>query len=431
MDSHHKQPSAMTTDSVIVAAATGKAGHPEREEEQFVRLGPGQMLLAYVSGAFGFTLQTMGTFLVPLRAHELGAPMDLIGLIVGAGALVPALLSVPAGALADSVGARRAYMIGTFSTAMVTLLLAAATDYWALLGLQLIFGFTQNIGWVAAQTYITSVGSRAERAAITGRFSFSSNVGIFLGPSLAGVAAQMVGYQSAFLFFVVVALAFTAIGLALPEVKLRDGPMAAPVGASVGFGAALELLRLRGVQVAMFLTFVRLWTWSGWSAFYPLFLVERGYPPALVGTIISSSSLVSTVSALGAGRLSRLATKEIVTAGGLAIGAAGTLLSPLVAVAPWVYLPPVLLGLGIGISLPLLMAIVSEHSPSGRRGVALGLRTSANRAASTVSPIAVGAFVTSLGTTLGFALSAVVAWLVLVTAIWLHLGHRRLQRPQA
>ena len=73
----------------------------------------GQLGLVYLSGSFGFGFQQMAAFLVPLRAHELNAPLDQIGLIVGAGAVVPALLSVWSGQLADRFGARRTYIGGT------------------------------------------------------------------------------------------------------------------------------------------------------------------------------------------------------------------------------------------------------------------------------------------------------------------------------
>lgn len=73
--------------------------------------------MAYVAGSFGFGVQSMLSFLVPLRAKELGAPLEVIGLIVGAGALIGAVMSVPSGALSDRIGARRAYAMGTAITA--------------------------------------------------------------------------------------------------------------------------------------------------------------------------------------------------------------------------------------------------------------------------------------------------------------------------
>ena len=58
------------------------------------RLSRAQLGLVYLSGSFGFGFQQMAAFLVPLRARELQAPLDQIGIIVGAGAVVPAVTCV-------------------------------------------------------------------------------------------------------------------------------------------------------------------------------------------------------------------------------------------------------------------------------------------------------------------------------------------------
>src|SRR5438876_8326064 len=98
----------------------------------------------------------MAAFLVPLRARELSAPLDQIGLIVGAGAIVPALLSVWSGELADRWGARRTYIGGTLVAALAALLMLPVTDYWLLLPIQLVMGFARSTAWVASQTYVAN-----------------------------------------------------------------------------------------------------------------------------------------------------------------------------------------------------------------------------------------------------------------------------------
>src|ERR1041385_5449222 len=102
------------------------------------RLTRAQLGLVYLSGSFGFGFQQMAAFLVPLRARELGAPLDQIGIIVGAGAVVPALLSVWSGELSDRFGARRAYIVSTLGEAAMGLLLFPVTNYWLLLPIQLV-----------------------------------------------------------------------------------------------------------------------------------------------------------------------------------------------------------------------------------------------------------------------------------------------------
>lgn len=388
-----------------------------------VHLSRGRMLIAYVAGTYGFGIAGMATFLLPLRAKELGAPLPLIGLIVGAGGLIPALISVPAGELSDRIGAHRTYYIATLVSGLAAAGFALMTSYWGLLALQFVFGTARSIGWVSSQTYVTAIGTQAERPAITGRFSFSVSLGTLSGPVIIGVVAQLTGYQHAFWFMAAIAIVYTAMGLALPNVQPKISH--ASSRASAGFSVALDLLRSRQIRIAIMLTFARIWNGSGWTPFYQLLLREHGYGPALIGVVVAAGPVVGALISLLSGRIARLASKEMLTILGLAVGACGIIISPHVVVMPLVFLPPALNGIGTGISLPMLMSIMADAAPLGRLGVALGLRTGANQAASLTSPIIVGALFPAVGLVLGFALSAMISWSLIGTAAWLYLGKRR------
>ena len=184
------------------------------------------------------------------------------------------------------------------------------------------------------------------------------------------------------------------------------------------------MLKSRGIQVALLLTFSRLWAASGWRPFYPIFLASHGFAPALIGTVLAANSAVSTVVTLGAGPIGRRIDPVIATAIALALGALGMALSPFVASVPIVYLPALLTGTAAGLSLPLLMATVSTEAPPDQRGVALGLRMSANQAASTTAPIVVGSLVSAFGIVVGFAASAAFCWMILGAAVVLHVRSR-------
>ena len=77
-----------------------------------VRPASRQMLVFYVACGFPISFLSMVMFLVPLRARELGAPVELIGIIIGVGALLGMIAAVPAGALADRIGARQSFLLG-------------------------------------------------------------------------------------------------------------------------------------------------------------------------------------------------------------------------------------------------------------------------------------------------------------------------------
>jgi MFS family permease len=396
-----------------------------------IHVQPWQMGLTYISGAFAFEFQQMVSLLIPLRAQHAGIPIELIGVLIGAGATIPALLSVTSGAIADRFGPKITYIISTLVCAVTSFAFVFATEFWGMLALQLVLGMARSTAWVASQTYVSNVGTSADRPGQMGKLSFASNAGTIAAPVLAGWTADLFGFQNAFIVVGATCVVFLLMGMVLPDVRARSTSKGKSRDSSGGFGTALELMKVRGIQVALMLTFVRLWNGNAWRAFFPLFLASQGFSATLIGTVLSSNSIVSTATALFAGPLSRRATPELITAIALGLGSLGAAISPLVASVPWVYAPSILMGTGVGLSLPLLMAIMTEDTPPDQRGVALGLRMSANQVAQAAAPIAMGGMVTAVGTITAFAMSGVLMWVLLAAAVWVHIVDRRSKQTVA
>ena len=392
------------------------------EEMQPKRLTRNEMLLAYVSGSFGFGYQSMIVFLLPLRARELGAPLAAVGLIVAAGSIIPGLLSIGSGAVVDRIGARRTFIACTSFTVVTAFAFALAQNYWVLGLLQLFNGFFRTSGWVASQTYVTGLGSPSERPGILGKFSFSANLGSFVGPLITGVIADAAGFRIAFVYVGAIGAIFPLVGLLLPEIELASRGQAAAVR---GWGAMLALLKGRSIQAALVLTCVRLWLPSAWQPFYQIFLSDHGFRPFLIGTVLSASSATAVPTTLAAGRLSRWMSKESATAAALGLGALGVLVSPFVAFMPLAYVPAILLGVANGISLPLLIALMAEDAEPSQLGLALGLRTGINQLAAFVAPIAAGLLVPALGIAYGFGAVGLTGFGGLACALLLTFGRRQ------
>jgi len=384
------------------------------------------LALAYASGAFGLAMTAQVTFLVPLRARELGASFDIIGLLIGSGALAAALSSVSCGAVIDRLGPKRTFILGAAGTAVLSLLFVLVTSYWWFFLLQPVLGIARNLGWVASQGYITSVGTPQERPKLAGRFSFFSSVGQMAGPVLVGGAAQLFGFRLALLVPAVYALCFVLLGLLLTETRSADHATTR-TAQGIGIRTALELIALRGIQVAMLLTFARLWVGHIYSTFLPVYLVDTGFEPGVVGTVMATSGLVAALMAPTTGFWTRYMSQQATAVVGLAAGAVALLLAPHVAVIPLVYLVPAFVGIGHGLSLPLLLSIVTTAAPADKRGVALGLRGTVNQTAATAAPVIVGPLITAVGMGLGFTTGGVVAIAMLVAVHMLHAVDRREQ----
>lgn len=382
--------------------------------------------LAYVIGAFGLSLSAQVYFLVPLRARELGAGIDVIGLILGIGTLAAAASSVTAGGVIDRLGPKRAFLIGAWGTFAASLALALVDGFWWFIAIQPLHGVLRNLGWIASQTYITSFAADEERARLTGWFSLYSNIGMMLGPLLVGIAATVVGFRWALLVPAIYSLLFVLIASPLPPGRAGSATYrSASDRFDSGMGPALGLLANRGIQVALLLTFSRLWTSQIFSAFLPLFMVENGITPSSAGTVMATSGFVAALVAPTAGKWARRFSPQAAASLGLGCNAVGLILAPHLATLPLIFIVPILMGIGTGLSLPLLITIVTSVVPIQQRGTALGLRAFVNQVAATAAPVTIGPLMTFLGLTLGFMVGGGVAGMLVIAAFARHRSNGR------
>jgi MFS family permease len=378
-------------------------------------------LLAYLIGAFGLSLSAQINFLVPLRARELGAGLDVIGLIIGSGTLAAAASSVTIGAVIDRLGPKRAFLIGAFGTMLVSMSFTLVGGYWWFIAMQPLHGIVRNLGWVASQGYITSFATDDARALLTGRFSFFSNVGAMVGPLLAGSAAAVFGFRWALFVPAIYSLVFAIIALFLVETKVQESGEKRPKEkGGAGFSAALSLLPIRGIQVALLLTFARLWSSHVYAAFLPVYMVDSGISANTAGIVMATSGFVAAIMAPTTGFWTRFMSPQAAASLGLSCNALGLILVPYLASVPAIFLVPVLVGIGTGLSLPLLITIVTSVVPVQRRGVALGLRALVNQVAATAAPVIIGPLMMVLGLGLGFTTGGAVAAVLLASARVLH-----------
>ena len=88
----------------------------------------GRTLPIYLSaGAFFAAIAARG-FLVPLRAHELGADRFQVGLLFSVATLAGAALSLPAGLLADRFGRRSMVLFSAITGGASQVLIATSTS---------------------------------------------------------------------------------------------------------------------------------------------------------------------------------------------------------------------------------------------------------------------------------------------------------------
>ena len=388
-----------------------------------------QRFFAYMMGGYGLSLNALTAFLVPLRAVDLGVPLALIGVLVGVRSIAETLLSVPLGRWMDKVGPRTAFVAGAATTALLGVGFFLASNIVALFALQLLIGASRPLGWVGGQSYVSGMSTAGDRVRDAGRLAFVANLFQIITPLLAGLVVTGRSAQFGFLLVCAHGLFFLLVGFQVPHLEAdrkrakeaaasaSTDPAAAAAPAAPARVSTRELLTVPAIRAAMFLTFARLWLTSAWASFFPLFLVTSGLSAAVAGSAVSAMSATSTVLALTAGPLSKRIRPAILTALALGIGAFGLAIGPFLPSVPWIYVSSLLMGVGQGLSLPLLIVIVSNAVPDRQRSQALSLRNSVNQGASTIAPSLIAPLMALFGVLVAFPTIGAIAGLSLLLAV--------------
>src|SRR5438132_1106434 len=146
--------------------------------------------------------------------------------------------------------------------------------------------------------------------------------------------------------------------------------------------------------------------WDIYGFLMPLYGSRIGLAAGTIGLVMSSFALATfVVRALLTMLVQRVRHWVLISS---AMGVAGTayLLFPFVHSVPLLMALSFMLGLGLGASQPVIMALLYEQSPRGRQGEAVGIRTTMMNGSQTFIPLASGAISAALGMAPVFALIA-------------------------
>ena len=387
-------------------------------------------LLSLAMGASTIGQSMMGTA-VPLFAVALGLAPLWVGVLVALPNVLPVMLAMRAGAWIDVGGAGRWLMAGAMGMATAPLLLALVPAVPTLAVAQLVLGVFQLFKALASQSYVAdlSAGGSLERNYAT--YATLLSAGRLVGPVVAGLAIDGVGFSGAFALATGVLLVTAAMTWALRRGGGTGGgqhevgtnaPSQVGGGSRPGVGppepyGPREALANVGVQLAVLSSAGVFVAISVRQAFLPVVLQELGYPATMIGGLISLGALAAVLVRPAMPWVSRALggpARTLVVAMAAVAVAVGWLgmVSSVVAFA----LLGVLAGFGTGVGLPLSIVTVASHVEPRHRGAALGLRLSLNRAAQLAMPVFIGGVIGWLGFAVGFGAAGVLLALLAAAA---------------
>ena len=360
--------------------------------------------LALASG-MAAGLYTMVGLLVPLWAGTLGASPREVGLLVGAGAVLPMLLAVPAGASVGRLGAPRLLVVAALLAMVGTLAIPFERDPTRLVLLQLVGGLGRAIAWMAVQTYLVQLGGGPDGTRRAVVFSCASMLGTLLSPFVVGVVVEAGGHAAAFGTAAAAYALLALVGVRLPApdpqagLDPRPSPPVEPRPSPLG---SAPRLASRGMALVLLGTFLRFACGSLRLAFFPLYLAGLGYSPLAIGLLVGLGNLVSVGGApLARPLLARVGSPRLLYVA-LCVGLTALALTPLGTGALVLVGLAALWGLGMGLSLPALLQQIADGTRREDRGLAVGLRQTVNEAAALTTPVALGLVSTRIGIDGGF-----------------------------
>tara|TARA_R110002126_G_scaffold10533_34_gene48539 strand:+ start:5113 stop:6336 length:1224 start_codon:yes stop_codon:yes gene_type:complete len=390
-----------------------------------------QQLPIYGAGVFSNSNITISSIIVPLWALYLGVSPGIIGVLLGIRHFPGLLFAIHGGVLLDRLGARPIMIIFAAMAVAVPLLFPIMPWVWAMLVLQMVWGFATTMTWMGAQTCVSQMMRGSTRHAA--RLSVSVRLGMLVGPPFAGWAWDTWGAWGGFGSISVWALGLLISCLALPKAgfddaqpvrRFRIGDLL-PRGAD--YLAALRMMTIPAIAICVYLSAIRIASYGVQESFYIVYLKEIGLSAGNIGLLAGTGhSIMGAVGALMLGLAPQIRSIRrqlylfLVT---LAVAIVMISITPLLFDFWPLFAAITLRGLLLGFNQPLMISMMAGASPANVQGQTVGLRTTANRAAATFIPVAMGFLVEAIGIEYSFYVMGAVmlggcfwVWLLMLRA---------------
>jgi predicted MFS family arabinose efflux permease len=369
-----------------------------------------------------FSMSWVASVVLGLWLLEMKTPAWLIGIVIGSRHVLTLFLSIHGGALMDRLGTKR-LMVGFGIIGIIAPLLFPLSPWIpGLVVLQMVAGLSEAMGWLGAQTL--SGSAMKANPVYLGRLSFAARLGGFVGPWMIGIVWDRFGIWPSFIAMSLWAAVGLVAALQLPDAE-TDRPQSS--GARVrardlmprltDYVAAGRLVALPAIGLIMFATVSRIGGTGIQNSFYVIYLKSVGIDGSAIGALLGAANFCGGIGSFAIAPLVRRVHPHwlviiIVTLTVFAIAAtpflSGSYVLLMVAIG--------LRGLCLGISQPLEISITSRALGADRQGTGFGLRTTANRAASTMVPMVMGGIADVVGIESSFIVMGAILLAVMVGA---------------
>ena len=359
-------------------------------------LGRNPRLVALIAlGIANHTALAGSRVVVSLEALRLGASTAVVGILLALYALLPMLFAVATGRLSDRVGVRRPMLAGSVALVAGSALPALVPGFTALFVSAAVVGVGFMLFQVPVQNATGEMGPPQDRAHNFSLLALGYSISGFCGPLVAGLTIDHGGFAAAFAVLALLPVVPAAV-LARDRLPL-PGPH--PARAEGRTGGALELVRHRQLRWVFFVNALLAIGWDLHTIVIPVYGAQIGLSASAIGVILSSFAAATFVVRFSMRWIVRHADERQVLKAALLVAGVVYLLFPFSNGAPALMALSSCLGLGLGMSQPMVMSLLHSHAPAGRMGEAAGVRMSLVQAMAVAVPLAFGALGATAGLT--------------------------------
>jgi MFS family permease len=390
--------------------------------EQAGRLPLRTQLPVYGTALFSNSIPDLVLVVMQLWLIKLNTPLFVIGLVFGARNVGPMLFAIHGGSMMDRLGTRRVMIF--FAAIMIAVPFVYPIAPWisAIVFLQVISGMADSQGWVGTQTLTGQV--LRGNPTYTGRLIFSTRVGTFVGPPIAGACWDLFGPWGGFISLSLWGVGLMVSVLALPAKALT--PPTAPgqslrraISPRLGdYVAALRLFALPLIAVVLFISILRQFGSGMQSSFYAVYLDGIGMSGTLIGLLVSATGLTG-VAALATGWLVRRMKEFNLLIWSTIISIAAIAIVPFFTDFIRLFIASSLRGATLAVSVVIIVSLIARTVGPEEQGRAMGLRTTCNQTANVVIPVLMGGLAHLVGLETAFySVGAMGIILLLISVLW-------------
>jgi len=423
----HDSPSRAGLDSGLsVAWRTGRVTG-QGDATHSVRYVAGSLIAGVFFGGFsgGVAFPTL-----PALGDVLGLSALMVGAILALNRFTRLVMNAPAGGIIDRIGTRRPMVFGFLVQGLVpfgyllglepgVVGLSSATVF---LLSRICWGIGSAFVFVGAFTTITHITETHNRGTWIGYIRGSQTLGFPAGLVVGGIISDLVGFGEAFLVAGILGLLSGGVAIVVVPDLAADVTQTNRLREVPGLVRAdYRILSVSTINLSVRFLFAGILL-STVVLYARRFGIEVGplSGTGASGVVMGVGVLASGLATILAGRVSdQLRNRAVLALPGLAILGFGFAILAFFPTLPTLLVGISLIGIGVGITNPPLLAFLGDLSPANDVGKLGGVYNVFGDLGASIGPVVAVPMVTSVGFRTGYVLCVGLTVLVCVVAVGL------------